>query len=67
MSLLVILCQTDLEAKNDHLGNLHDLRWIRINFCVVNSGELSGSTCLFVIAAGPALTDEQDYCQHHMR
>jgi len=67
VSLLVVPCQSDLEAENDHPGNLHDLRWIRINFCVVNCGELSGSTCLFVITAWPALTNEQDYCQRHMR
>ena len=64
MPSLVVPCQSDLEAENDHPGNLPDLRWIRINFVLLIVLSFPG---LFVTAAEPVLTNEQDYHELHVK
>lgn len=55
-------CWSDLEAEGDHLGNLPDPHWTRINSYVVNCAKVPS---LFVTAAEPVLTSEQIYCEAH--
>lgn len=60
MQSLAVPCWSDLEAEDDHPGNLPDPHWIRINFCVVNWMRCPS---LFVTIADPMLINEWNYCE----
>lgn len=34
-------CLSDLEAEDDHTGNLPGVQLIRVNFCMANCAEMS--------------------------
>lgn len=57
---LAVPCWSDLEAEDDHPGNLSYPHWIRINFCFVNWMRCPS---LLVTIADPMLTNEWNYCE----